>query len=67
MKTGCCQCSTLNETGVLMSVVIVLLAWPVACVVCLMPSMHEDYQVPVYGYPQQQQGGTPQYNPPKSV
>lgn len=52
-EPGCCNCDTLNGTGVMTTVILALFCWPLVCLPCVLPSMHDDYQVPVYGYPKQ--------------
>lgn len=50
-EPGCCQCTTLSREGALAVLIAVLLCPCVACVPCCMRSMHDPYQVPVYGKP----------------
>jgi len=48
-ETGCCKCQDMTQTGFILVIVLAILFWPAAFLVCLCDSNFEDYQVPVYG------------------
>lgn len=50
-KAGCCVCGSLNETGLIAFIVLLLFFWPLAWLPCVMQECHQKSQVPVYGYP----------------
>merc|ERR1712224_94787 len=43
-KTGCCQCSDVNQSGLIALVALIFVCWPLACIPCCMKSCHESYQ-----------------------
>merc|ERR1712224_920657 len=42
-KTGCCQCSDMNQSGLIALVALIFVCWPLACIPCCMKSCHESY------------------------
>merc|ERR1711869_27722 len=63
-KAGCCQCSDMNQSGLIALVALIFVCWPLACIPCCMKSCHESYQVPVSGPPAYQPPVCPFVAPP---
>merc|ERR1719324_1924661 len=63
-KVGCCQCSDMNQSGLIALVALIFVCWPLACIPCCMKSCHESYQVPVFGPPAYQPPVCPFVAPP---
>merc|ERR1711937_170525 len=63
-KAGCCQCSDMNQSGLIALVALIFVCWPLACIPCCMKSCHESYQVPVFGPPAYQPPVCPFVAPP---
>merc|ERR1712118_264161 len=63
-KVGCCQCSDMNQSGLIALVALIFVCWPLACIPCCMQSCHESYQVPVFGPPAYQPPVCPFVAPP---
>merc|ERR1712118_172864 len=63
-KAGCCQCSDMNQSGLIALVALIFVCRPLACIPCCMKSCHESYQVPVLGPPAYQPPVCPFVAPP---
>ncbi|CAI7912028.1 unnamed protein product [Closterium sp. NIES-53] len=49
--TGCCAMATLSGVGWLAAIVAFIFCWPLTCLPCCIPQLHERCQRPVFGYP----------------
>ncbi|CAI5529735.1 unnamed protein product [Closterium sp. Naga37s-1] len=49
--TGCCATATLSGVGWLAAIVAFIFCWPLTCLPCCIPQLHERCQRPVFGYP----------------
>eukprot|EP01025_Chloroclados_australasicus_P034686 TRINITY_DN3542_c0_g1_i1.p4 TRINITY_DN3542_c0_g1~~TRINITY_DN3542_c0_g1_i1.p4 ORF type:complete len:102 (-),score=10.41 TRINITY_DN3542_c0_g1_i1:346-651(-) len=58
-EAECCNCDGLTPTAVILIIFFVLFFWPGALVVCVMEDCREEYQRPVYGFPEQGGAGPP--------
>merc|ERR1711959_646661 len=57
-KSGGCECSDLNQSGLIALVALIFVFWPLSFITCCIKRCHEGYQVPVYGPPSQVPVGT---------
>eukprot|EP01025_Chloroclados_australasicus_P039115 TRINITY_DN403_c0_g2_i1.p4 TRINITY_DN403_c0_g2~~TRINITY_DN403_c0_g2_i1.p4 ORF type:complete len:100 (-),score=9.28 TRINITY_DN403_c0_g2_i1:327-626(-) len=52
-EAACCDCDGLTPGAVIAIIILILVLWPLACIPCIMDDCREEFQRPVYGFPNQ--------------